>query len=27
VKQVCDGIPPKPAEMVEVMRFNQGITA
>jgi glyoxylase-like metal-dependent hydrolase (beta-lactamase superfamily II) len=27
VARVCDGIPPKPAEMAEVMRWNQGITS
>jgi len=24
IKQVCEGIPPKPSEMAAVMRFNQG---
>jgi glyoxylase-like metal-dependent hydrolase (beta-lactamase superfamily II) len=27
VRQVCTGIPPKPAEMAAVMRFNQGRAA
>lgn len=27
VRRVCDGIPPKPAEMAEVMRFNRGQAA
>jgi hydroxyacylglutathione hydrolase len=27
IRTVCDGIPPKPAEMVEVLRFNQGASA